>query len=98
MTIENDEPAFYWHADPVIEGLTFKLTCGACPEQYDVFRGEEQVAYIRLRWGRLRVDVPDYGGRELFVHDFDEEFKGMFTNDAERNYWLNKIVEELHNQ
>lgn len=27
------------------------LTCGACPEQYDVFDGGEQVGYLRLRHG-----------------------------------------------
>ena len=36
--------------------LEIKLiqTCGACPEQYDAFIGEEQVGYLRLRHGYFR--------------------------------------------
>ena len=94
----DDEPAFYWHEDPVIDDLTFKLTCGACPEQYDVFRGDKQVAYVRLRWARLRVDVPDVGGETIFLHDFPEEYKGIFANEDERAHWLKKVAEAINKQ
>ena len=46
----------------IIEGLDFKQTCGACPEQYDVFKDEKQVGYVRLRWGDLSCRYPDYEG------------------------------------
>ena len=39
----------------IIKGLNFKKTCDACPEQYDVFKDEKQVGYVRLRWGNLTV-------------------------------------------
>jgi hypothetical protein len=28
-------------------------TCNACPEQYDVFDGDEEIGYLRLRWGHF---------------------------------------------
>jgi hypothetical protein len=36
-------------------GYEFRRTCWACPEQYDVFKDDKYVAYIRKRWGRLTV-------------------------------------------
>jgi len=33
--------------------LRFEMTCGACPEQYDVFKGDDKVGYMRLRWGHF---------------------------------------------
>ena len=83
-------------ADYRIQGIWFKLTCGACPEQYDVFAGTNQVAYVRLRWGRLRVDVPDVGGETVYVNYFDDEFKGTFSNEQERVHYLNEIVTVLN--
>jgi hypothetical protein len=37
-------------------GYEFRCTCWACPEQYDVFKDDKYVAYIRKRWGRLTVN------------------------------------------
>lgn len=84
-------------ADFRINGLWFKLTCGSCPEQYDVFRGDEQIAYVRLRHGRLRVDVPDAGGETIYVNDFDEEYKGIFSDETERVKYLTEISEAIGN-
>lgn len=33
----------------------FVKTCRACPEQYDVYDVNLKVAYVRMRWGLLRV-------------------------------------------
>jgi len=38
---------------------------GACPEQYDVFKDGEQVAYLRLRGGDFTVDYPNVSGEEI---------------------------------
>lgn len=84
-------------ADFRINGLWFKLTCGACPEQYDVFRGDEQIAYVRLRFGRLRVDAPDVGGETIYIRDFDDGYKGMFADEAERVKYLTEISEVIGN-
>lgn len=78
-----------------LNGYTFDLTCGACPEQYDVYKDGEQVAYVRLRWGTLRVDVPDTGGTEIYSHEFEDEYKGCFDSDEERNYFLEEIAAAL---
>lgn len=75
--------------------LRFEQTCGACPEQYDVFDDEgKQVAYVRLRWGRLRVDVPDCGGETILSHRFDDPWKGCFDLD-ERAYWMGTVNDAI---
>lgn len=62
-----------------ILGIELVCTCGACPEQYDAFIGDEMVGYFRLRHGRFRVEYPDTGGDILISEStigdgiFDEE-------------------------
>ena len=43
-------------------------TCEACPEQYDAFErsGTLQIAYLRLRHGRFRVQCPNVGGETIY--------------------------------
>ena len=43
-------------------GLILSMTCGACPEQYDVHLNNELVGYIRLRHGTLSVEYTDFFG------------------------------------
>ena len=47
------------HNTTHLGGYDFVCTCHACPEQYDVYKGDykdgNQVAYIRQRWGHLAV-------------------------------------------
>lgn len=86
--------------DTVIEyhnkTLTFKITCLACPEQYDVFDEENnQVAYVRLRYGKLKAHAPDYGGLILYEHKFNDDLKGAFDSDEGRMIFLNKIAEKI---
>lgn len=40
----------------IVNGLFFKQTCVVAPEQYDVFLDEKYVAYVRCRWGKLKVN------------------------------------------
>jgi hypothetical protein len=72
----------------------FKLieTCGACPEQYDVFKGKQQVGYLRLRHGYFRVDVPNCGGET--VYEAHPRGDGMFEPD-ERDFYLYKAVKAI---
>ena len=81
----------------IIKGLNFKKTCDACPEQYDVFKDEKQVGYVRLRWGNLTVDSPDCGGESVYEHYFGDAWKGSFDDDNERNKYLLIIANELNN-
>jgi hypothetical protein len=78
-------------------GLRFELTCGACPEQYDVYKDENLVGYVRLRWGRLRCDYPDVGGETIYEYCFEEDdgFKGCFNSDEERDFHLTEISKAL---
>ena len=65
--------------------LRLKQTCGACPEQYDVFDGEKLVGYLRVRHGHFQARYGGGGGPvvyEAFVHG-----DGMFEN-SEREYHL----------
>ena len=77
-----------------------KMTCGACPEEYDVFDSEgKQSGYIRLRGGNFRVYYPDTGGELVFYHCFeDDTWKGMFDNDEEREKYLIEAVKAIHNK
>lgn len=72
-----------------IAGLLFKLTCSACPEQYDVFDGDKKIGYVRLRHGSLSVDneVIEKGIWHTDSVHGDGEF-----DDQERPYFLAKIA------
>ena len=36
--------------------IQLKQTCGACPEQYDVYLNGEKIGYLRLRHGYFRAE------------------------------------------
>lgn len=73
-------------------GLSIKLTCAACPEQYEVFKDGNQVAYYRLRHGEFRVDYPDCGGETIY----EGSPNGDGTFDAnERIVYLTKALRHL---
>lgn len=77
-------------------GFKFILTCGACPEQYDVINGRGQkVAYIRLRWGTLSVSVPDVGGERIHEKIYNDSCLGLFPDQEERENQLNLIADKL---
>jgi hypothetical protein len=78
-----------------VVGYTFEHTCFACPEQYDVYWNNKQVAYVRLRHGMLRVYAPDFGDNIIFTTE-DVEGDGCFTHD-ERPNQLRRVVEHIEN-
>lgn len=70
--------------------LNLVCTCGAYPEQYDVFdENKNQVAYYRLRHGYFRVEVPYSGGETIYEAYpkgyglFQENEKDFFLEEAE---------------
>lgn len=65
------------------------MTCGACPEQYDVMLDGQKVAYLRLRHGSFTVNVPDCGG-EMIYHA-NPKGDGMFE-DKERDYYIHNAL------
>jgi hypothetical protein len=69
-------------------------TCGGCPEQYDVFLGEEQVGYLRLRHGNFTAEAPDCGG--TYVYEAHPRGDGIFEEN-ERLKYLTEAVVAIHN-
>jgi hypothetical protein len=66
---EYNEPYDFHNSFDIVSIGKYELlkTCHACPEQYDVLVDGVAVAYLRLRHGCFRVDVPDCGGETIFV-------------------------------
>lgn len=82
--------------EQVIRDFTLRLTCESCPEQYEVYKGEKQVGYLRLRHGIFRVDVPDSevnGMKTVYVTN-QCAGDGQFRSD-EREYWLEEACRAI---
>lgn len=74
-------------------GITLKLGCGACPEQYDaVDEDGYQLGYLRLRHGRFTVECPDVGG-DLVLKGYPTGY-GQFTTE-ERARWLDEAIAKI---
>lgn len=67
--------------DTVIGRYRLICTCGACPEQYDVYDEvtKKQVGYLRLRHGYFRADLDDCGGET--VYEAETNGDGIFDED-----------------
>lgn len=78
-----------------MEEIELKMTCGACPEQYDAFLDGKQVGYLRLRHGYFRVDYPDCGGETIY--EAEPKGDGFFEND-ERDFYLNEAKKAIFNK
>jgi len=76
----------------IVNGLRLEITCVACPEQYDVYLGDVQVGYLRLRYGEFRADYPDCGG--VTVYEDKPEGNSMFK-DYERDRYLAEAAAAL---
>lgn len=74
-----------------INGYELVQTCGACPEQYDVHKDGENVAYLRLRHGSFRADCP-YGGET--VYSSNPVGDGIFE-DNERMIHLEAAIKAI---
>ena len=65
---------------------------GLCPEQYDVFDGEKQVGYLRLRHGHFRADWRE--GETVTVYEAFPNGDGGF-DDNEREKYLTAAVQAI---
>ena len=81
------------HEQIKVEGFVFIQTCGACPEQYDVYLNDKRVAYVRLRYGRLTAK--NSKGEEIYKALFNNGWKGAFREIEERQYYFEKIIEAI---
>lgn len=77
--------------DILIHGYKFRLTCFACPEQYDVYdQSGNQVGYLRLRHGNFTVTCPDYGGD--LVYTAHPNGDGVFDTEERLTYLTSAAV------
>lgn len=76
----------------IVSGCTLVMTCMACPEQYDVFFGDFQIGYLRLRHGSFRADYLDHTGDT--VYQGYPKGDGCFDDD-ERMFFLKEAVDSL---
>lgn len=77
------------------EDIKFILTSHACPEQYEAYdKNGKEIAYLRLRSGVFRVDCP-FGGETVYIKFFDDEWKGIFYDEEEREFYLNIAKEKI---
>lgn len=60
-----------------IKGFELEMTCGACPEQYDVYLCGENVAYLRLRHGYFYAQCPI--GGEVVYQTHPRNSDGIFS-------------------
>jgi hypothetical protein len=81
-----------WPTSQTIDGLELRCTCSSHPEQYDVYDGEKQVAYFRLRHGEFTVDVPDCGGETIYKAQPNGD--GLFDAN-ERQKYLTEAVQAV---
>jgi hypothetical protein len=71
-----------------INGYKIIQTCSVCPEQYDVFKNNQQVGYLRLRYGCFTANCPDVEGKEVYfaipkgVNSFEEDEREFYLNNA----------------
>lgn len=74
--------------------ITFIQTCLACPEMYDVYKGETKVGWLRLRYSTLRFKLYDKDKTILYKKLIGDESDmiGQFKNEADRMYYLNDVV------
>lgn len=92
----NDDVTDYDYEYPRnILGLELRRTSFACPEQYDVYEGDRQVGYLRLRHGNFTASYPDYNGSVVYQYCPDGD--GIFE-DHERLYQLTKAIKAIKNK
>jgi hypothetical protein len=77
-------------------GLEIKLSCGACPEQYEVFKDGVQVAYYRLRHGEFTVNAPSVFSEQILTVEPNGD--GIFDDNERLKYLtmaMRKVIESL---
>lgn len=88
--MSDKEEVKMWKKPVLIHGYRLERTCFACPEQYDVYAGDEIVAYLRLRHGSFRADVPDCGGDTVYTAN--PEGDGIFEDDERQKFLTEAIL------
>jgi len=77
----------------IIKGYELLMTCGACPEQYDVYRNGKIVGYLRLRHGYFTASYPECGGEIVYATGTIGD--GIFV-ESERYKHLKKAIKAIN--
>ena len=81
------------YSEYAIDGLLFKLSCVACPEQFDVIDGRgKSSGYVRLRHGELRVDYPGCLDENILHELYGHGECGVFESEEDRVKQLTRIA------
>lgn len=79
-----------------LDSIRLECTCHACPEQYNAYKGDEYVGYLRLRHGFFYTDDKDgntiYEANTIGDGIFDSEERELHLNNAKR-----AIIKSLSN-
>lgn len=62
------------------EPYRVKLTCSACPEQWEIFIEDRQVGYLRCRHSAWQLEAPECGGEALIAEPWHPE-RGPYETD-----------------
>lgn len=73
-----------------INGYRLIKTCGACPEQYDVYKDGSMVGYLRLRHGYFYAAYPNVGGE--IVYAANPRGDGIFESEEREAYLIAAII------
>lgn len=68
----------------MLKEIRLVQTCGACPEQYDAFIGDELVGYLRLRHGYFTVQYQSPSGE--LVYSAEPQGDGLFEDNEREGY------------
>lgn len=72
--------------------VVLKMTCGACPEQYDAYLEDRLVGFLHLRNGYFHVDFPYSGGERIY--EAHPRGDGLFEYE-ERDKYLKFAVKAI---
>lgn len=79
-----------------LDSIRLECTCRACPEQYNAYKDDEYVGYLRLRHGFFYTDDKDgntiYEANTIGDGIFDSEERDLHLNNAKR-----AIIKSLSN-
>jgi len=72
--------------------MRLERTCDSCPEQYDVYKKQRKVGYLRLRHGYFRAHL--FGPMGETVYESETKGDGMFQDD-ERDFHLDNAIKAI---
>lgn len=78
----------------IFEGLVFKMSSVASPEQWDIYRNGSEIGYVHLRNGILtcRLYENEY---PLYIKNFADINKNSFEDDSETSRYLIKVANAI---